>query len=183
MNGAPSAPAELEGLLAATARRDGAAFRRLYDATAPKLLGAILRIIGNRGIAEEVLQEAYVKVWQNAEKYAPEAGKPMVWLHAVARNCAIDRIRSERISRASGPDDETVLARLAAPGGIDVPAREALRACLSGLDEEARACVLLAYCSGYSREELAERFGKPVGTVKTLLHRSLKALRACLERQ
>ena len=183
MHGAPPDAATLERLLAEAARRDAAAFQRLYEATAPKLLGAILRIIGNRGIAEEVLQEAYVKVWQNAGKYAPEAGKPMVWLHAVARNCAIDRIRTERIARASGPDDESLLARLAAPGTLDIGAREALRACLSGLDEEAQRCVVLAYCSGYSREELAERFDKPVGTIKTLLYRSLKALRACLERQ
>jgi RNA polymerase sigma-70 factor (ECF subfamily) len=178
-----SQSAPIERLLAAAANRDAIAFRRLYEATSGKLFAIILRIIGNRGIAEEVLQETYVKVWQNAEKFSPDAGKPIVWLSAVARNAAIDRLRGERIARASGSDDEAVLARLAAPDAIDIGSREALRRCLSGLDEEAQRCVVLAYCSGFSREELAERFGRPVGTIKTLLHRSLKQLRECLERQ
>jgi RNA polymerase sigma-70 factor (ECF subfamily) len=178
-----SEPAALQELLAATARREADAFRRLYDASAPKLLAIILRIVGSRAMAEEVLQETYVKVWQNAGKYAPDAGKPLVWLGAIARNSAIDRLRGERISRMSGPDDESVLARLAAPGSGDPGLRDALRRCLSGLDEEAQRCVVLAYCSGFSREELAERFNKPVGTIKTLLHRSLRMLRVCLENQ
>ena len=75
-----------------------------------------------------------------------------------------------------------LLERLPAPGGDDVPARESLRVCLSELDAEARSCVVLAYCYGYSREELAEKFSRPVGTIKTVLHRSMKLLRNCLER-
>ena len=81
------------------------------------------------------------------------------------------------------PADEAVLDRLPAPAAEDPALRQALEACLEGLDEEARTCVLLAYCSGYSREELAERFDRPVGTIKTLLHRNLRLLRACLERE
>ena len=171
----------LAGLLEATARGDPAAFRRLYEATAPKLFGVILRILANRPVAEEVLQETYVRIWQRAESFQPQAGQPMAWLATIARNRAIDRLRAERIERMSVDDGEAVLDSLAAPGEGDPAMREALRACLAGLDAEARDCVILAYCSGFSREELAEKFGRPVGTIKTLLFRSLKLLKACLE--
>jgi RNA polymerase sigma-70 factor (ECF subfamily) len=175
-------PAALAELLKASAAGDRAAFRRLYDATAPKLFGIVLRITRDRSQAEEVLQETYVRVWRNAERYLPEAGQPMAWLTAIARNRAIDRIRSERVSPSSAPGaGDDALAQLAAPGGTDPAMREALRRCLAGLDAEARACVVLAYCTGLSREELAERFNRPVGTIKTLLHRSIKLLRTCLE--
>ena len=171
----------LAGLLDATGRGDRAAFRALYDATAPKLFGIILRIAGNRSIAEDVLQETFVRVWQKAERFAPDAGRPMPWLTTIARNLAIDRLRSDRIERSRPADDEKILERMPAPADGDMAVRDALEKCLSGLDQEARNCVVLAYCSGYSREELAERFGRPVGTVKTVLHRSLKLLKACLE--
>jgi RNA polymerase sigma-70 factor (ECF subfamily) len=173
----------LAQLLRATGGGDRAAFRRLYDAAAPKLFGIVLRITRNRPVAEEVLQETFMRVWRNATHFAPEAGQPMAWLTAIARNAAIDRIRSERVAPSAGAAGEEVLERLAAPGAADPALREALRACLAGLEAEARACVVLAYCSGLSREELAERFGRPVGTIKTLLHRSLKLLRACLEKE
>jgi RNA polymerase sigma-70 factor (ECF subfamily) len=177
-----SASGALEPLLQASGAGDRAAFRRLYEATAPKLFGVVLRIVRNRPVAEEILQETYLRVWRNAGRYSPEAGRPMAWLAAIARNAAIDRIRSERVAPSTDAAGEEALARLADPGDADPGLREALRACLAGLDEEARDCVVLAYCSGLSREELAERFGRPVGTIKTLLHRSLRLLRACLEK-
>lgn len=182
MNQKPStAGGSLQDLIEATSRGNHAAFRALYDATAPKLLGVVLRITRNRSTAEEVLQETFVKIWQKAERFSPEAGQPVAWLAAIARNRAIDRIRSEKVERARPLDDEPDLERLVAPGTGDPVLREALRKCLGQLEDEARNCVVLAYCSGLSREELAERYGRPVGTIKTLLHRSVRLLRACLE--
>jgi RNA polymerase sigma-70 factor, ECF subfamily len=171
----------LAALLDATSRGDRAAFRALYEATAPKLFGIVIRITRNRSTAEEVLQETFIKIWQNAERFTPDAGQPMGWLAAIARNRAIDRLRSERIERNRAQDDDQILERLAAPVAGDPGTRQALAKCLGQLDEEARDCVVLAYCSGFSREELAERFRRPVGTIKTLLHRSVRLLRACLE--
>jgi RNA polymerase sigma-70 factor, ECF subfamily len=174
--------ADLQRVLSEVAKGDREAFRALYDATAPKLFGVVLRIIGNRAEAEEVLQEAYVQVWRKADLYRPEAGQPMAWLAAIARNRALDRIRAGRIDRARSDYDESILERIAAPE-FSPSTRQSLRQCLGALEEDARRCVILAYCSGYSREELAEQFGRPVGTIKTLLHRTVKALRACLERE
>jgi RNA polymerase sigma-70 factor (ECF subfamily) len=171
----------LAALLQATSEGRREAFRALYEATAPKLFGIVLRITRNRPMAEEVLQETFIKIWQNAERFTPDAGQPMAWLSSIARNRAIDRIRAEKIERNRAGDDDAILERLAAPADGDPALRQALSTCLGRLDEESRNCVVLAYCSGFSREELAERFGRPVGTIKTLLHRCLKQLRACLE--
>ena len=179
----PSETRTLAEHLQRTAAGDRAAFRQLYDATSPKLYGVVLRIIGNTAIAEEVVQDTYIKVWQNAERFSPDAGHPLAWLVTMARNRAIDRLRSERFDRFKDVGAENELERMPAPGGDDVGTRETLRVCLAELDDEARSCVMLAYCSGYSREELADRFRRPVGTIKTLLHRSIKVLRTCLDRE
>ena len=173
----------LESLLEQTSSGNHAAFRALYDQVSPKLFGIVLRITRNRPMAEEVLQETFVKIWRNAEKFSPEAGQPMAWLAAIARNRAIDRIRAEKVERSQPLDEEPALERLVAPSTGDPVAREALRKCLGQLDDEARNCVILAYCSGFSREELAERFQRPVGTIKTLLFRSVRLLKACLEKE
>lgn len=173
---------KLQSQLEAAGRGDRAAFRALYEACAPKLFGLVLRIVRNRQVAEDVLQETFVKIWQNAVRFERQSGKPMAWMATIARNAAIDRIRSEKMDQSSS-GDEAVLERLAAPDAGDPAMREALRRCLDELEENARDCVVLAYCSGYSREELGARFGRPVGTIKTLLFRSMKLLKACLERE
>lgn len=183
MNQRPTtAGRSLGGLLEAAARGDREAFRALYEATAPKLFAVLLRILRNRPVAEEVLQETYVRIWQNAERFAPEAGEPMAWMTAIARNRAIDRIRTDKVHQA-GTTDDSVLERLAAPAAGDPATHQALRRCLDGLEQDARDCVVLAYCWGYSREELAERFERPVGTIKTLLYRSMRLLKTCLEQE
>ncbi len=126
----------LAALLDATSRGDRAAFRALYEATAPKLFGIVIRITRNRSTAEEVLQETFIKIWQNAERFTPDAGQPMGWLAAIARNRAIDRLRSERIERNRAQDDDQILERLAAPVAGDPGMRQALSA--SALDSSTR---------------------------------------------
>ncbi|SER22513.1 RNA polymerase, sigma subunit, ECF family [Faunimonas pinastri] len=170
-------------LLEATARGEHSAFRDLYDATSSKLFGVVLRIVRDRALAEDVLQETYLKVWQKADVFSPAAGAPLTWLCTIARNRAIDRVRaSDYTRRTTGLDGSNdVFATLADPAQTDPVMLETLRLCLSRLESEARECVVLAYCSGFSREELAERFARPVGTIKTVLHRSLKLLFGCLE--
>ncbi|MGV8841531.1 MAG: sigma-70 family RNA polymerase sigma factor [Bauldia sp.] len=174
--------AELQRLLAATANGSREAFRSLYGATSAKLHAIVLRICREPGLAQDTLQETYLKVWTRAERFRAEEGSPTGWLAAIARNTAIDAVR-RRTDIALGMDEEgkSVIEEMAmAREGADAMDVEALRHCLSGLDERQRDCVVLAYCWGSSREELAEKFDKPVGTIKTWLHRGLASLRACL---
>jgi len=176
--------ATLRRLLADIARGEAHRLADLYDLTSPKLYGLILRIQRDRGLAEDVLQDVYMRIWQAAGAYRPEAGPPLPWICTIARNRAIDSVR--RTVERQGPerdDGEDWVARLIDPhdGEAEFMDRSALLACLGRLDPVHRDCVVLAYCEGRSREELAQHFEKPVNTIKTWLHRSLAGLKTCLE--
>jgi RNA polymerase sigma factor (sigma-70 family) len=174
---------ELVSFLTATARGDRAAFRELYERAAPKLFAILLRILPNRSQAEEALQDVFLKIWQNAGSFDPETGSAMGWLASIARNRAIDIVRARNPAEPAKTDATDDLANIADLSGGEEQMMElaALRHCLETLEEPARNCILLAYYDGYSREELASRFGRPVGTIKTWLHRSLALLKSCLE--
>ena len=176
----------LEGLLDATANGDHDAFRTLYDRSSAKLFGIVLRILKNRQKAEDVLQYVYLKIWQKAGSYDPVQGKPITWMATIARNRAIDIIRATRPEQTveeTGDEEEIFKLGGQDTENVDVTELESLRFCLGEMKEDDRNYVLLAYYEGYSREELAERFESPVGTIKTRLRRGLVALRTCLERE
>jgi RNA polymerase sigma-70 factor, ECF subfamily len=176
-----SGEAGIEELLVAVADQDRAAFRALYDRTSAKLFGILLRILPDRVQAEDAMQDVYVKVWRNAGGYDASRGRPITWLAAIARNIAID-IRRREGARGAGrqADIDTELLVLSADGASS-EALASLSACLGRLEPEQRALILAAYCRGESREELASRTGRPTGTIKSLLHRGLAALKSCLD--
>jgi len=182
LNESVSAEADLARSIVAVAAGDRAALRALYEATAPKLLGLVLRILKDRSAAEDVLQEVFVRVWQRADSYDPLAGPPLVWLGAIARHKAIDRIRQDKAARLIQAEDGW-LERLAdtRDGETDLARRDALARCLDSVEPGHRDCLVLAYCEGWSREELAARHDRPVNTIKTWLRRGLTSLRGCLE--
>lgn len=176
--------AELAALIGAVARQDRTAFQNLYQRAAPKLFAIVLRIIRERALAEDVLQDVFLKVWQNASTFSTEAGPAMGWLTAIARNRSIDLLRAKAIApRAAATDTKDLIETIAAIGDREAEMINiaSLRHCLGQIEEPARSCVLLAYYEGYSREELARRYDRPVNTIKTLLFRSLAALKSCLE--
>ena len=175
---------DLEQLLLAVAERDALAFRRLYDLTAPKLLGVIFRIVRSKPAAEEVLQDVFLRVWQNAGSYSPETAPARAWMNTIARNRAIDVLRQKgfaTVSDANGDVDWYEKVAEDRDREMDMLNAATLRHCLGDLDPQARRCVLLAYYEGFSREELAQRFDRPVNTIKTWLHRSLALLRTCID--
>lgn len=179
-------PDPLLALIEKTALEDRAAFAALYELSAGKLYSVILRILHEPSLAEEVMQEVYIKIWEKAALYNPEAGRVISWMTAIARNQAIDvlRRRESQLRRAS-LSDEVINVQMQMIEGLtnrtDVSLQITLTQCLNEIDVERRQMVLLAYYNGWSREELAERYKLPTGTVKSWLRRSLQALRDCLE--
>ena len=177
--------AELAGLLARVAARDREAFAAVYAATSGKLWGIVVRILPRRDVAEDVLQDVYVKIWQSAGSFDPAKASPVTWMATIARNRAIDKVRRRRpsVSIDDAPEalevPETGLSPL--DGAEQCDALRRLKACLDGLEPDRRQMILLAYYTGLSRDELAQRFATPVNTIKTWPHRCLAHLRKCLD--
>ena len=175
--------AELVWLLAAVAKGDEAAFGRLYTATRAKLYGVAFRILRRADLADEVMQDAYLKVWRSAGGFDPRLASPITWMVAIARNRAIDLVRKRTDASL---EDEPAAMEVAADTPNPLAQREIsddlkrLLNCLGGLDDERRQMVLLASYNGWSREQLAAKFDKPANTIKTWLRRSLIEVRECL---
>lgn len=182
--------ADLQLLLAQTALGDRNAFRRLYDATAPSLLGVAIRIVKSKARAEDVLQDAFVNAWNRASSYQSAMSQPMTWLTAIVRNRALDELRgASRRATESIDDDESGQARAVADEGpsplqLLEQAADALaiRDCLQLIDGPQRQCLALAYYQGLSHSEVADHIGSPIGSVKVWLRRGLDKLKRCLDR-
>ena len=175
--------AELVELLAAVARGDAAAFEQLYGATRAKLYGVLLRILGRPELADEVMQEAYLKVWKMAVKFDPTIASPITWMVAIARNRAIDIVRKRGDVSIDEEPEALEVAAEAPPPLARREMNEELRrllTCLGKLDPEKQRIVLLAYYSGWSRDQLAAKLDIPVNTIKTWLRRSLLEIRECM---
>ncbi len=177
--------AELVWLLAAVAKGDEVAFAQLYEATRAKLYGVLLRILGRPELAEDVMQETYLKVWTSAAKFDPTMGSPITWMVAMARNRAIDIVRKKTEASLDESIDALNIAAETPPPLARREMTEELKqllACLGKLDPEKQRIVLLAYYSGWSREQLARKLDIPVNTIKTWLRRSLLEIRECMGR-
>jgi RNA polymerase sigma-70 factor, ECF subfamily len=175
-------PSDIETLISRIAIGDRAAFRVLYTATSAKLFGICLRVLKNRTDAEDVLQEAYVKIWHNSAKYQVSGYSPITWLVTIARNQSIDRLRARRPDTAELGEAEDIPDRTPNPEQNVVLGGEVarLRLCLEKLSPGRAEAVKAAYMEGYSYQELAERLNQPINTVRTWLRRSLISLKECL---
>ena len=175
---------DIENMISRIGLGDRIAFSSLYDATSAKLFGVCLRVLNNRAEAEEVLQEAYVRIWQKADSYAANGYSPMTWLITVTRNLAIDRLRARKAPtqdiddmpdiRDTGPTPEAAAIAASERAQIDT--------CMDELDDGRADAVRGAYLDGYSYQELADQYGVPINTMRTWLRRSLQKLKECLSR-
>jgi RNA polymerase sigma-70 factor (ECF subfamily) len=175
--------ADLVALLHRAAKGDKAAFSALYAATSAKLYGVIVRILLRRDVADDVLQEVYIRIWERAVDYDASKGSPIAWMVAITRNRALDEVRRKRpLSIEDAPETLEVATDDSSPFDdlSQTQDMQRLARCLGGLEPDRRDMVLLAYREGLSREELAQRYGRPVPTIKTWLRRSLAQLKDCL---
>ncbi len=181
-------PQQLKTWLAHVAHKDPAAFRSLYDATSSKLFGFALRILTKREAAEEVLQESFVSIWNNAASYQASLAAPMTWMTTIVRNKAFDLLRrvDHTVEIDADTFDKEVMDALesADPTPIDAlqltQNAKALAGCFSRLEGLHRQAIAMAFYHDMSHSEVAEHMKLPIGTVKTWIRRGLERLRLCL---
>jgi RNA polymerase sigma factor (sigma-70 family) len=169
-------------LFEAVARGDQEAFGRLYDSYSGALYGVILKVVKEEARAEEVLQDTFVKIWKNIRSYDASKGRPFTWMLNIARNAAIDVVRTmeyrtnasvqtldKHVYRAGSDEMRQGLEHI----GVD--------RVLERMPTELRELIDMAYYQGYTQQEIAERTGLPLGTVKSRTRAALLSLRTALK--
>jgi RNA polymerase sigma-70 factor (ECF subfamily) len=170
-------------LLASVAHGDEKAFAELYRETSGRVFGVIVRMMPDRGEAEDILQEVYASAWRRADTFDPARGSAITWLITLGRNRTIDRMRQHReelLGDDEAPDiaDEAPTPAAAAESSEE---RRRLEQCLDRLEPQQKSAVREAFFTGATYSELAQRLAVPLGTMKSWIRRSLMQLRTCLE--
>ncbi|HEY5309255.1 MAG TPA: sigma-70 family RNA polymerase sigma factor [Casimicrobiaceae bacterium] len=187
----PERSARLAALLGQVALGDQSAFGELYRQTSAHLYGVALRIVREGGIAEEILQEAYVSVWHHAGTYEFAKSQPLTWMTAIVRNRCLDQRRRREIDTITmSVEDEDGGREFDLPSGDPTPIEmllagaqaQSVRNCVNSLDAGQKQAVALAFYQGLSHAELAEHMREPLGTVKSWVRRGLERLKKCLDR-
>lgn len=178
----------LAGWIARIAGQDERALEALYDATAARVNGVVLRITQRSALAEEVVEDTYWQVWRQAARFDATRGRPITWLLAMARSRAIDTLRREqRFQHEALPEDDLAAG---GDGAATPPPQDLLEAtrgqarvhaALAALEPRSRQLVALAFFRGLTHEEIAEQQAMPLGTVKSLIRRALQQLGRVME--
>ncbi|MDX1636303.1 MAG: sigma-70 family RNA polymerase sigma factor [Marinobacter sp.] len=176
---------ELMRLLSAVAHQDRQAFQRLYELVAGRMLGLCHKLAGQQELAEEALQDAFIRIWHHASEYHSERGTPLSWMMTIARYRTLDLMRARKVRQGAGEEALETVAD-GREGPLDVSLRmdgsAALTGCLDELSPSQRDTILLSYYRGFTHEELSTALSTPIGTVKSWIRRGLLALKRCLER-
>ena len=175
---------ELEELLTRCALGNRGAFETLYNATSAQLFAVLIRICQNKHLAEDVLHDAFLRIWQKSGDFRPGRGAPLTWMISIARYRAIDVLRRENrlttesaIPEPVAPEGDTPDSQVASNQSA-----AALTTCLNELSEDQQQSLRLAYLGGLTHAQTAARMSRPEGTVKSWIRRSFKTLRKCLNR-
>ncbi len=172
-----------EAAVEACARGERFALRAIYEHESRWLLAVAQRIVRDRETARDVVQDAFLQIWQRASTYQRAFGSARGWIYTVVRHRALDVARKVGREITTG-DDLDVLADANAlsnsPHSDHDADASSLRRCLETLDEQRRDCVMLAFIEGYTQDEIARKLSAPIGTVKSWIRRGLLALKECL---
>lgn len=180
------APAHDILLMGRIAAGDRDAYRDFFDAHAAMVLGVLVRMLRDRAEAEEALQEAFLQLWQQADRYRPERASPRGWLLMIARSRALDRIRSHRSRRQREQEVGSESLRL---GSAEPQPNEALESAelrdqvggaLATLPPEQRRCIEMAFFGGLTHRQIAQDLEQPLGTVKSRILMGMNKLRQTL---
>lgn len=167
----PEEHARLDALVAGVADGDQRAFSQLYDALSPLAYGVIIQILGDNSLAEEVLQEVFVEVWNKADSFDPDRGRARTWVGRIAHSRGIDKLRAHNAS-VRRDDADFVLGERIREVDVETEALtnvegKRLWAAVDKIGEPHRTAVLLTFFDGLSHAELAESTNVPLGTAKT----------------
>ena len=170
-----------EALLALCSRADENALGELYDRYGRVAYGLALRIVRDRGLAEDAVQEAFLAVWRSAGAFLAEQGKPSTWILTLVHRRAVDLVRREERRRAEPLEETDHPTGEATDEEAWLRAqRQVVQEALRKLPPEQREAIELAYYGGFTQSELAEKLGLPLGTIKSRMFTGLKRLRELL---
>lgn len=169
---------DINQLLKLSAQKDQSAFKRLYEQTSPKLYSLALRYMVRPSLAEEVLQEAYIKIWGKADRFDSNKGHALAWMSVITRNTALDTKRAlisrpeEVKSTYEGVDFITSDTNLSLDTSLEyVEEIKSMDKRLKALKPEQRKCIIFSYYYGYSHQELSDMMRKPLGTIKSWIRK------------
>lgn len=171
----PESVFDYEAHLAACGRGERQALRDLYVQESPRLLGVAKRLVHDTALAEDIVHDAFLKIWAGAAGFDPARGSARGWMFSVTRHLALNFIR-DNSREIQGDidvynDAETFDAQVHS---------SRIHLCLEQLEPARRSCILHAYVDGYSHAQISHKLGTPLGTVKAWIKRSLTALRECM---
>lgn len=164
-------------------KQDQQAFSYLYDNYAPALNGVIFRLVDDKALTEDILQEAFIKIWNNFSSYNKSKGRLFTWMINLTRNLAIDTLRSKgykQQGKISG-DENSVSDIQDSSVNVNRFDSMGIRSQLVNLKPEQRLVIDLAYFNGFTQDEIAKQIGIPLGTVKTRMRTAILELRKILQ--
>lgn len=175
-------------ILQAVANKDKAAFELLYDRTVQSVYSLAYRITQNTLLAEEVVNDVYLQVWQQADRFDNQRGNVMAWMTVTCRSRALDALRRQHKTKQELPLDNEVLQVRDEQQPVQdlmcaIQDQQHIRQVLQQLDSEQQQLLALAYFKGYSHQELADFTNIPLGTVKSQLRRTMQTLKQLLSHQ
>lgn len=172
-----------EGLLRACAQRDQQAFKTLYDAEAGRMLALAARMLRRRGEAEELVQDAFIQIWNNADRFDSTLGTGRAWIYSILRYRVLNRLRAKGEMPLDDALMEAQIDQSPEPDEAADGRRQAHRLdlCLEHLDDPRRGPILLAFYQGLSHGQIASRLETPLGTIKSRIRAGLRALQECLQ--
>ncbi len=180
---------DLNDLLARVSLADRRAFKKLYQCSSGKLYAIALRVTAEEKLAEDVLQESFIKIWNNANRFNPHKAQAMTWMGTIVRNHAIDLLRKNKKNLGNQPVDEDVhfvsvdnySINPTEEGVINHENQQVVYDCFKQLNEKYRSIILLAYLNGYTHKEIAEVKGLSISNVKNRIHRGIAMVKQCLQ--
>lgn len=170
---------EINQLISQVSLKNQLAFKQLYELSSPKIYGLLVKIIQDKELAADTLQEVFTKIWLNADKCDVSEGYAWAWICQLARNTALDRLR--KINKYPSSLEDNEITETYQDSDNQWRSNIDLNNCLAQLAVQSRQAIILSYLHGFSHQQLSKKLALPLGTLKSNIRRSMKELALCLD--